>query len=377
MGPPMNRTLLLLQRELAAAAEAAAAAASSSHHHDHPHQPSGLATSYGSYNIGSDHHHHQNNNNNNAQYSDDYCESNHSQEGVAPMHRDDILAAAPPAAVGRDENHVIAMDESGNGGDDAKQPREVRHNRDTFSSPVADGNCSVKSYDGSNDAGSAADTDDCGGSLDVETHSVGTRSIHSQDEAPPLSAAVLAEQELPEAAVPLLSSAPVENGRRSPGGTIYKGRGIRRYQGRYMHLPLKRFHQNGVHLEDDDDYEQLQQLSTANGGDHSGGNGLHHGGGRLGNSNDDHDHDDGVHPDWNDTRRQGRSTSRRPRRNGHHKSASPRRCPSRSRSRSRSPNTPVPKKNTDDDDERKPEARRTGSGRDERGYKRNRSRESG
>jgi len=36
------------------------------------------------------------------------------------------------------------------------------------------------------------------------------------------------------------------SGRRSPGGTVYKGRGIRRYQGRYMHLPLKRFHQNST-----------------------------------------------------------------------------------------------------------------------------------
>ena len=36
------------------------------------------------------------------------------------------------------------------------------------------------------------------------------------------------------------------NGRVSPGGTVYKGRGVRKYQGRYMHLPLKRFHQNGA-----------------------------------------------------------------------------------------------------------------------------------
>jgi len=41
------------------------------------------------------------------------------------------------------------------------------------------------------------------------------------------------------------------SGRVSPGGTVYKGRGIRRYQGRYMHLPLKRFHQNrGCSTED-------------------------------------------------------------------------------------------------------------------------------
>lgn len=36
----------------------------------------------------------------------------------------------------------------------------------------------------------------------------------------------------------------VNNGRMSPGGTIYRGRGIRRYQGRFMNLPMKRFHQS-------------------------------------------------------------------------------------------------------------------------------------
>ena len=34
----------------------------------------------------------------------------------------------------------------------------------------------------------------------------------------------------------------VDQGRISPGGTVYKGRGVRHYQGRYMHLPLQRFH---------------------------------------------------------------------------------------------------------------------------------------
>jgi len=70
------------------------------------------------------------------------------------------------------------------------------------------------------------------------------------------------------------SSQSINNGRRSPGGTVYKGRGVRKYQGRYMHLPLKRFHQNGVtipeeHLmhcqngnscgdNDDDDEEEVE-----------------------------------------------------------------------------------------------------------------------
>ena len=33
----------------------------------------------------------------------------------------------------------------------------------------------------------------------------------------------------------------LESGRTSPGGTFYKGRGVRKYQGRYMKLPMKRF----------------------------------------------------------------------------------------------------------------------------------------
>ena len=46
------------------------------------------------------------------------------------------------------------------------------------------------------------------------------------------------------------------NGRMSPGGTVYKGRGVRRYQGRYMNLPLKRFHHNNnfLHLSNTDSY---------------------------------------------------------------------------------------------------------------------------
>lgn len=36
------------------------------------------------------------------------------------------------------------------------------------------------------------------------------------------------------------------SGRVSPGGTIYRGRGVRRYKGRFYALPLKRFHQDRV-----------------------------------------------------------------------------------------------------------------------------------
>lgn len=41
------------------------------------------------------------------------------------------------------------------------------------------------------------------------------------------------------------------SGRISPGGTIYRGRGKRRYKGRFYALPLKRFHQDGVQLQSD------------------------------------------------------------------------------------------------------------------------------
>jgi len=118
------------------------------------------------------------------------------------------------------------------------------------------------------------DTDDCGGSLvesegrssmvDCESH-----SVHSQEES---TASEHHHQHANSSANPLPPSTPPPsypqqgtaapingslgqlsslqqqqlNGRTSPGGTVYKGRGVRRYQGRYMHLPLKRFHSNGV-----------------------------------------------------------------------------------------------------------------------------------
>jgi hypothetical protein len=137
---------------------------------------------------------------------------------------------------------------------------------------------SVKSGGSQNgsDNGAQGDTDDCGGSLDVETYSlenenrsvysqgdVETHSNHSQDEgvcneglefrtdADKVSSAQAASESLL-----LCDDGEHANGRRSPGGTIYKGRGVRRYQGRYMNLPLKRFHQNGIHL--DSTYEESE-----------------------------------------------------------------------------------------------------------------------
>ena len=115
------------------------------------------------------------------------------------------------------------------------------------------------------------DTDDCGGSI------VDVDELHfadSLDESPAknqqgafesviFSASEVAfatsdvQQEMDERKDELPTNAPlnqnlaslhdrlsVDNGRTSPGGTVYKGRGVRRYQGRYMHLPLTRFQQN-------------------------------------------------------------------------------------------------------------------------------------
>jgi hypothetical protein len=107
------------------------------------------------------------------------------------------------------------------------------------------------------------DTDDCGGSL-IESIT-DAHSIHSQEEASMINPNAGEVASKPAANPPadttppphpLLCSASdsTSNGRTSPGGTIYKGRGVRRYQGRFMHLPLKRFHQNGVHLRPVDEH---------------------------------------------------------------------------------------------------------------------------
>jgi len=102
---------------------------------------------------------------------------------------------------------------------------------------------------------------DCGGSLDLETN-----SVHSQEDAKPKEVASrnhsgsigsLSEDEKQhdrdsDGSIPVHTveaRSELQSGRRSPGGTIYKGRGVRRYMGRYMHLPLKRFHENGVTLD--------------------------------------------------------------------------------------------------------------------------------
>ena len=54
------------------------------------------------------------------------------------------------------------------------------------------------------------------------------------------------------------------NGRISPGGTVYKGRGVRRYQGRFMHLPMTRFHQNGINEQSSISGKGVEELTNHN-----------------------------------------------------------------------------------------------------------------
>lgn len=258
MGPPSNR---MLQREYTSS---------------HP----GSLKSYSSYAARSD----GGSGAQNAQDFDD-CESMNSQDGGSDMNQDDIEARAV-------DSDAIIVDESEEG---IPPRRDTPARADSF-----------KSY-GSN-TGSLSDPNyDCGGSLDVETHSVGSQSIPSQDEtsSPP-------PPEESETSASVQSTVPVENGHRSPGGTIYKGRGIRRYQGRYMHLPLKRFHQNGVHLAED---EQQQEQHKSDG----------FGVSRL------HERD-GIQSDYCDPRRESRLC-----RSDYRHSTCRTQSRSRSRSRSRSP----------------------------------------
>ena len=130
---------------------------------------------------------------------------------------------------------------------------------------------SVKSFESNaaSDLVAHVDTDDCGGSLVesiTDVHSVlsqeeGSLSVPQEGAYGPSSDAKAAamlpaeSEDHSDRPHPLLSSqSDPQNGRTSPGGTIYRGRGVRRYQGRYMNLPLKRFHQDGVHLPSVDEH---------------------------------------------------------------------------------------------------------------------------
>ena len=90
----------------------------------------------------------------------------------------------------------------------------------SFSRPGSVRSCG--STAGASDVVAHVDTDDCGGSL-VESCTDDTHSILSQEE----------EAGPKDESHPLLQNGDaVSNGRTSPGGTVYKGRGVRRYQGR-------------------------------------------------------------------------------------------------------------------------------------------------
>ena len=98
------------------------------------------------------------------------------------------------------------------------------------------------------DVAAQVDTDDCGGSLNESVD--GEHSINSQEDIRIDNVEKVAKKEGSEPHSLLCDRLSTEHphGRTSPGGTIYIGKGVRRYRGRYMNLPLKRFHQNGVTL---------------------------------------------------------------------------------------------------------------------------------
>ena len=97
---------------------------------------------------------------------------------------------------------------------------------------------SVKSF------GSNVGSDDCGGSLDVETHSIGARSNHSQEDILPVA---MPDPDPETVAVASLSLNSVDNGEiRNFVGNMYKNLSARQQHSRYTHLPLQRFHNNQV-----------------------------------------------------------------------------------------------------------------------------------
>jgi hypothetical protein len=127
---------------------------------------------------------------------------------------------------------------------------------------------SVKSFESNTGSDVVAHVgSDCGGSFtDCQEDSLMAATSDSCD-GTVLTDAPIANEEKKQQPHPLLCSQPdSKNGRISPGGTIYRGRGVRRYKGRFMHLPLKRFHNNGVHLscvdEHSDDRANLETGHT-------------------------------------------------------------------------------------------------------------------
>lgn len=104
-------------------------------------------------------------------------------------------------------------------------------------------------------------------------------------------------------------------GRISPGGTIYRGRGVRRYKGRLYGLPLKRFHQDGVHLHSDNEPESSNQRQFRQRYNDDGDN-YPWDDRRGGNRRDDYRRGDDNHNynerDYNRDRSRSRSRSRSP-----------------------------------------------------------------
>mmetsp|Transcript_14711 Transcript_14711/g.31677 ORF Transcript_14711/g.31677 Transcript_14711/m.31677 type:complete len:782 (-) Transcript_14711:480-2825(-) len=98
---------------------------------------------------------------------------------------------------------------------------------------------STNDCDATSDVVAHVDTDDCGGSLSETSQEDSLHKDGNLERLPSNSA--IEPQNLADAQANASNS--VLNGRVSPGGTIYRGKGVRRYQGRYMKLPLKRFHQ--------------------------------------------------------------------------------------------------------------------------------------
>jgi hypothetical protein len=189
-----------------------------------------------------------------------------SGDGMAHTHSDDGQGSIDYMEPHWNQEDTRRMENAESARKSAIDSAKSSHSKDSMSQAGTDSNY------GDSDCAALVDTDDCGGSLDVETHSIETRSIHSQDEAeaPNVEMTEASKPETPEESQtmtnPLLTSEPDHsNGRMSPGGTIYKGRGVRRYQGRYMHLPLKRFHQNGVHLDSVDEGSSAFQQGPVNG----------------------------------------------------------------------------------------------------------------
>eukprot|EP00980_Cylindrotheca_fusiformis_P029078 scaffold22713_cov139-Cylindrotheca_fusiformis.AAC.15 len=188
---------------------------------------------------------------------------------------------------------------------------------------------SVKSFESKADSDLVAhvDTDDCGGSLNESI--TDNQSVLSQED--PGDPSARAQAKSPSVPSPgdncesnnkphpfLCGDSDPQNGRTSPGGTIYRGRGVRRYQGRYMHLPLKRFHQNGVHLRSVNEQQMGDEDAFGSSPPYYG---------------DNDNWQDRYEGDAWERRSQSSSANLRP----HHFGSNRKRSASRSRSRSRSP----------------------------------------